>query len=91
MLLKQHYLPNDSKYQNKKGEWRDQPVDNLIILAQKRYDCWKAAKMRNRVKHINNILHDYSREQRLNPEDDKIVLDYLVTLKTLIESAPKTP
>jgi hypothetical protein len=87
VLLNKHYLPNDYQYPDKMtGELKDKSLKDLIVLAEKRYDCWKLARMKPRVKHINDILHDYSRVQRLDPKDDKFLLDYLLTPKSLIES-----
>jgi hypothetical protein len=88
-LLKKHYLPNDHKRQNKQGKWVDIGLGDLIVLAEKRYEWVRQAALRPRVKHIDDILHDYSRVRRLDASDDKIVVDFLITLRSLISLAIK--
>jgi hypothetical protein len=88
-LLKKQYLPDDHKRLNKNGELVDRNLGDLIALAEKRYECWKQADLRPRVKHINDIMHDYSPVKRLDPTDDKIVVDFLITLRSLISFTGK--
>jgi hypothetical protein len=88
ILLKKHYLANDHKRETRKGKPADKPLKDLIILAERRYAVWNRAKMAPRLARANDILHNYSRVGRLDPKDDKIILDYLVTLRTLIAAAP---
>jgi hypothetical protein len=89
VLLKKHYLPHDHQRVDKNGKFKDKPLDDLIILAERRYDSWRGQRMRPRVRHLNDILHDYSRVERLDEADSKFVLDYLLTLRTLINLAPE--
>jgi hypothetical protein len=89
VLLKKHYLPHDYQRVDKNGKLKDKPLDDLIVLAERRYDSWRRERMRPRVRHLNDILHDYSRVERLDEADSKFVLDYLLTLRNLIILAPE--
>lgn len=80
MALKQHYLPDQEG---------NSDLSNLIVLADKRYDFVQAGKIDPIRKKAYAILHRYHKVDHLSDEDEHTILNYLKTVKFLIERAPK--
>lgn len=85
--LKTHYLSrSDYIYKTKKNEDREKGLRELISLAEKRYEhIVKKEALDYGIRLADNIMHNYSRERRLDQEDNRAIREFLVTLKTLIE------
>ena len=83
-VLKQHFgLPIPK---NRRGYGPD--LGELIKLAEKEYEWVKQLELYLKVKDVNEILHAYDRSTKITTTDEKKLLDFLTTVKTLIERAP---
>lgn len=80
MVLQDHYLRNETV--------RDTSLTNLINLAVKKYDFLPSDKLHGLRKDANRILHAYSNNINLDPEDEKRVLSAIKDIKHYIERAP---
>lgn len=89
LLLKEHYLPGEEHqyFSKNNNERRDKGLKELIALAAKRYECFSDSRVRKLKEDGDAVLHNYGRKQ-LSPADERILRDYLITLKTLIAKAP---
>jgi hypothetical protein len=87
LVLKELYLPDDHTETNKKGELWDKPLGKLIVLAEKRYDHLNKGELKPLAEKANEIVHRYSRRERLSAEDERTFIDFLTTVKTLIDRA----
>jgi hypothetical protein len=81
MVLKNHYG---------KGRWEgpDLGLGKIIVLASQRYNFVDEGKLLRLARSANNILHNYSRQERMSPEDERTILEFLKTVKFLIQRAP---
>lgn len=61
-------------------------LKNIIAIAEHQFPQLKRLRMQEKRKMSNSILHDYESGSEV---EDKAVIDYLRTLKTLIENVPK--
>ena len=73
-ILKNHY------------NFQKNDLYNIIALAESRNPQLKKLRMQNKREFSNNMLHNY--ETGINIED-KAVIEYLRTIKELIENVPK--
>jgi hypothetical protein len=90
LILKYHYLTEDSyKYKTKKGDWRDRGLANIIILAEKRYQFLTYYKLKNIKNTGDEVMHRYSEQQKLSADDERNIINYIRTLKFLIDKAPQ--
>jgi hypothetical protein len=90
-ILKEHYLPGKRhQYQDKEGRWRDQQLGELIVLAEEKYKHIQRGKIQPLTDKANGILHRYSRTMKLTKEDEQIIIDFMRTIKFLINRA-KSP
>ena len=80
MVLKQHYGH---------GQWENVKLGRLVILAGQRYDFVQETRITPLVQKANRIVHDYAKVDRLSDEDDRTILNFLKTVKFLIQRAPK--
>jgi hypothetical protein len=91
MVLKIHYLPDDCSYVNKKGEERDKPLGDLIVLAEKKYDSLSRFGLTTLKDRGDAILHRYHRNEPLSRADENAILEYMHTLKMLIQRVGRIP
>ena len=80
MVLKQHYLPEQEN---------NSDLSDLIVLAERRYSFVQAAKIDPIRRTANRILHKYHMVNRLTEEDERTIVNFLKTVKFLIQRAPK--
>jgi hypothetical protein len=87
-VLKEHYLPGKRhQYQDKNGKWWDQPLTNLIILAEEKFKHIQSGRNRPLADKANGILHRYSGTTKLSHQDERTIIDFLRTIKFLINRA----
>jgi len=79
-VLKRHYGH---------GQWEDAKLGKLVVLASQRYNFVQEKRIAPFVQLANRIAHDYSEADRLSEEDDRTILNFLKTLKFLIQRAPE--
>ncbi len=87
MILKRHY-GLDFQFKDEKGRTRDKGLGDLIILASEKYDFVQGKRLRRLTDDSNSILHNYSRRKRLSATDEGVILEFLKTIKFMIERAP---
>jgi hypothetical protein len=80
MVLKQHYG---------RGQWEDEKLGRLVVLASQRYDFVQENKIKPLVDRANDILHNYTQRDRISEKDEHTILTFLKTVKYLIQRAPK--
>jgi|SRR5579863_2456878 len=78
-VLKRHYGH---------GEWERAGLEKVVSLASKRHEFISESTITPLVRQSNRILHDYEKADRLSAEDDRTILIFLATVKSLIERAP---
>jgi hypothetical protein len=88
MLLKEHY-GLDCQYVDALGRTRDKGMGELIILADAKYEFFQGPRIRRLTDSANRILHNYSSREALPEKDEMTILDFLKTIKFLIQRAPK--
>lgn len=87
MVLKQHYnLPY--QFVDKEGQRRDKGLAELIVLADEKYDFVQSNKILPLKNKADKIMHSYSRARKLPEEDEQTILQFLKTVKFLIQRAP---
>jgi hypothetical protein len=79
-VLKRHYG---------RGQWEDVKLGRLVVLASQQYDFVQQNKITPLVDRANEILHNYTQEDRLSDDDERAILNFLKTVKFLIQRAPK--
>jgi hypothetical protein len=85
LLLKRHYGYVDSD-QDAKGKPKHGPrLSDLIKMAEKEYDWVGALDLASQADHANGVVHNYDRQQSSAEADEKAVVKYLTTIRTLIE------
>lgn len=75
MLRNEHYGPGE--------------LENVVAHASAE---WASIKMEQIAKYrhrANWVMHNYRNDRPLDAEDDRIILNYLIALKYLVEHAPK--
>jgi hypothetical protein len=88
MIIKSHYVtdPKDRTRVDGSGKVRDKGLGELIVTAEKRYGFRRTGLRRadlNQLKFAGDaILHP---DGSLSPADEKLVIEYMLTLKTLIQ------
>jgi len=78
-VLKEHYG---------KGRWNDLRLAEIIALASKRYNFVDESRLRRLTNGANGILHNYSKHARTSEQDEKTILEFLKTVKFLVQRAP---
>jgi hypothetical protein len=81
MILKQHY--GEGKWEDPRGK-----LSKVVALASER-GLVRQDEVRPLIDRADGILHRYAQEAVLSAEDERIILIFLATLKSLIENAPK--
>ena len=74
-----------------KGEWDDSrklKLGVIIVLASQKFDFIQEKRLGKLVKSANEILHNYSNRNRMSKEDELTILEFLKTVKFLIQRAP---
>ena len=79
MVLKEHYG---------KGRWADCKLGEIIVLASQRFDFVDETRLRRLTSNANGIFHNYSKYARMSEQDEKTILEFLKTVKFLIQRAP---
>jgi hypothetical protein len=79
-VLKRHYGHD---------QWEDVKLGQLVVLASQRYDFVQEKRITPLVQKANRILHDYAQADRISPDDDRTILNFLKTVKFLIQRAPE--
>ena len=81
MILKKHYGD---------GEWEDsrKKLAKIVALANDR-GFIKRDEIKPLIDRADGVLHRYWEEPVLSGEDERTLLIFLKTLKSLIEAAPK--
>ena len=81
MVLRKHYG---------KGQWDDRRLQlgEIIVLASQRFDFIQEGKLGKLTRNANQILHNYSKRDRMSEQDERTILEFLKTLKVLIQRAP---
>lgn len=87
IVLKKHY-GLDVTYTKKNGDTREKPLGELIILASEKYDFFPQKRVRDLKDKANTIMHNYSEGMPLSNEDERTIIEFLRTVKFLIERAP---
>lgn len=80
MVFKKHYG---------RGKWEDLKLGKIVVLADQQYDFVQEGRIRPLVERTNTIIHNYSTIERLSKDDDRAILNFLKTVKFLIQRAPK--
>ena len=87
MVLKDHYItdPKDRTRVDKSGKVRDKGLGDLILTAEKRYGLRRLDL--DRLKLAGDaILHP---DGSVSPADKKTIIEYMLTLKTLIQKVAR--
>lgn len=88
MVLNAHYVtdPKDRTWTDKSGRQREKGLGELIALAEKRFESLRPLKLARIKDAGDEILHRYQRRRPLGARDEKAIIDYMRTLKTLIQN-----
>jgi hypothetical protein len=87
-VMRDHYIPDakDKTYIDRSGKARDKGLGELIVLAEKRYEFLGSLKLSTLKEDGDVILHRYHERKALNVADEKIIIEYMQTLKTVIQN-----
>ena len=87
MVLKDHYVtdPKDRTWINKSGKQREKGLLELILIAEKRYQSIQPLNLARLKNAGDGILHHYNRREPLSVTDERAIVEYMKTLKTLVE------
>lgn len=69
--------------------YRSGELENVVAHASAEWDSINMEQITKYRRRANWVMHNYSNDSRLNEEDDRIILNYLIVLKYLVEHAPK--
>jgi hypothetical protein len=72
-----------------KHQWDDLKLGKMIVLASQRFDFVDEGRLRRLTDNANGILHNYSKNERMSEQDEKTILEFLKTVKFLIQRAPR--
>ena len=73
----------------RKEHYRRGELDDVLVHASQEYDFLSKDKIKFLVDSANRVMHNYSNTQRLTKEDDRIIVNFLATVKVLIQRAPR--
>jgi hypothetical protein len=79
MVFKDHYGKN---------QWDDLKLGKMIVLASQRFEFVDEGRLRRLTSNANSILHNYSNNKRMSEHDEKTILEFMKTVKFLIQRAP---
>lgn len=80
MVFKDHYGKN---------QWDDLKLGRMIVLASQRFDFVDEGRLRRLTNNANGILHNYSKNKRMSKQDESTILEFMMTVKFLIQRAPR--
>ena len=86
-ILKRHY-DLDYQFKDREGRIRDKGLGELIILADEKYEFVQGKRLERLTLNANKVLHNYSGRNRMSERDEQSILDFLKTIKFMIERAP---
>ena len=91
MVIRDHYLPDeqDRTYENIRGNKREKGLGDLILLAEKRYPSLRPLRLAGLKNTGDEILHRYNRREPLGAADEKAIIEYMRTLKTLVQKVER--
>lgn len=69
----------------KRNHYDHEQLQNAIILVSERFE-YPISKL---VKKADEIMHNYDNRKRLSADDDRIIVNFLATVKFFIEHAPR--
>ena len=81
-VLKRHYG---------KGAWDNESLHKIIVLAERRYRHVDGKRLQRLRKEANTIVHQYSFTRKLSLEEEKTIVEFLLTVKHLVQNAPYSP
>lgn len=87
MVLKRHY-GLDYQRRRKDGRMWDKGLGELIVLADEKYEFVQKQRLERLTNDANDIMHDYTRRKRISEKDEETILEFLMTVKFMIEHAP---
>lgn len=87
MVLKQHY-GLQYQYKSRDGTLRNKGLGELCVLASERYDFVQDGKLKPLVEKANRVMHNYSKTKQISVEDERTIIQFLKTVKFLIQRAP---
>jgi hypothetical protein len=73
----------------RKEHYRRGELENVLVHASREYDFVSKDNIKFLVDSANRVMHNYSNTQRLTKEDDRIIVNFLATVKFLIQRAPE--
>jgi hypothetical protein len=88
-VLKEHY-GLETTYRTKKGDVRERGLGELIVLASKKWDMIRAndAEIKQIKSRGYEIVHRYTTTRSITAEEERTIVRFFCTLKSLIERAP---
>lgn len=87
MVLKRHY-GLDYQFRDRDGRVRDKGLGELIVLANEKFSFVQGRRLQRLCDDANRVMHNYSQRDRDKFKDEQVVLEFLKTIKFLIEKAP---
>ena len=97
MIIREYYLPDpkdrwkltrDGKPMLRRdGTPQEKGLGELIVLASKRYESAEWRKVTRLKDSADGILHRQSSNEPFTERDERIILDFMTTLKSLIGRA----
>jgi hypothetical protein len=86
-VVKEHYITDSTERTStdKSGKQREKGLGELVVLAEKKFEFLRTLKLAEVKDAGDEILHRYNRRQPLSASDEKAIVDYMRTLKTLIQ------
>ncbi|MGJ3261513.1 MAG: hypothetical protein ACFE0S_18070 [Rhodospirillales bacterium] len=88
-ILKEHY-ELDYQYIDGRGRTRDKGLAELIVLADEKYEFVQGKRIQRLADRANHVMHAFAKRAPLNEDDEKTLLEFIKTIKFLIERAPET-
>ena len=64
-------------------------LENVIVHASREYDFISDTNIKELVTRANRVMHNYANNRQLTSRDDQIIVNFLLTVKYLIEQAPR--
>ncbi len=84
LVLKTHYLAADPRLAED-SDGREPGLKKIIALAESRYAVLGKLRLSDLKSAGDTILHKYHRRERLSSTEDGVILEYLKTIKTVIQ------
>lgn len=87
MVLKDHYDIVDRRAVSRHN--REPGLGELIVLADAKYDFIQGDRLKTLSGQANTILHSFKSREPLSASDDQVIIEFMKTLKFLIQRAPE--